>query len=105
MRSIRLSLIVSFLLLLAVTLGAVSWFAYQTAYRTLEEKEESTRALIQAEYERRQKHVRTEFDEKLRLRTFDLARAAQPKVKFGDVALGQLGALNAGLAPQGHLLI
>jgi heavy metal sensor kinase len=103
MRSIRLSLIVSFLLLLAGTLGAVSWFAYQTAYRTLEEKAASTRELIESEYERRQKHVRTEFDEKLKLRTLDLARAAQPKVKIGEVALGQLGALNAGLAPQGYL--
>jgi heavy metal sensor kinase len=106
MRSIRLSLIVSFLVLLAVTLGAVSWFAYQTAYRTLEEKEASTRALIQSEYERRCKHAEGQFNSDLSERTYKLAREARPKTQLSPgLPVYPLGILTAGHALQGHLLI
>jgi signal transduction histidine kinase len=106
MRSIRLSLIVSFLVLMAATLGGVSWFAYQTAYRTLEEKEASTRALIQTEYERRCRAAESQFDKDLQLRVYKLAGEARPKTQYTPgLPIHSLGALTAGLVPQGHLLI
>ena len=48
MKSIRLSLVAYFLLLLSAALGAVSWLVYQTTARTLREKEQSTAKLVEA---------------------------------------------------------
>jgi signal transduction histidine kinase len=105
-RSIRLSLIVSFLVLMAAALGGVSWIAYQTAYGTLEEKEASTRELIQREYERRCKQAEVQFDKDLQVRIYKLAGEARPKTQYTPgLPIHPLGALTAGLAPQGHLLL
>jgi heavy metal sensor kinase len=51
MRSIRLSLLVYFLGLLAVGLGAVSFLVYRSSKQPLAEKNEATRKLIERQYE------------------------------------------------------
>jgi heavy metal sensor kinase len=53
MRSIRLSLIVYFLVLTTVVLGAVSALVYRTTARTLEDRQADARRLIVAQYDRR----------------------------------------------------
>ena len=53
MKSIRLSLLVYFLGLLALALGSVSFFAYQTTQHRLSEHRQQTEQLIQAQYEER----------------------------------------------------
>ena len=46
MRSIRLSLIVYFLVLLAAALGGISWFAYHSTEQALAAKEKSSSVLF-----------------------------------------------------------
>ncbi|MSQ94521.1 MAG: HAMP domain-containing protein [Gemmataceae bacterium] len=53
MRSIRLSLIVYFLLLLTGALGAVSWFSYRTTAESLHERQHDAQKMIQTQYEAR----------------------------------------------------
>src|SRR3954466_7611205 len=50
MRSIRLSLTVYFLALLVAALGTVSLLAYQATEKTLEEKNQAAREVIQARF-------------------------------------------------------
>jgi hypothetical protein len=52
MKSIRLSLVLYFLALLAAALGAVSVFAYRYTEHVLDSKEESRRALLDDRYHR-----------------------------------------------------
>jgi heavy metal sensor kinase len=52
MRSIRLSLLVYFLGLLAIALGAASLLAYRTARETLEDKKETTEKLVWNQFSR-----------------------------------------------------
>src|SRR5262249_58182777 len=56
MRSIRLSLIVYFLVLLGAALGAVSWSAYHSTQKALEAKEDSTTKLLKTRYEAPRHH-------------------------------------------------
>ncbi len=65
MRSIRLSLIVFFLLLLGVALGGVSVLVYRTAAQTLRDKEASTAQLVHSQSESRSEEMRVQFDRKL----------------------------------------
>jgi len=76
-KSIRLSLIVYFLGLLALAQGGVSLFVYQTSEATLRSKERSTRALLQARYENQCQTVHEEFDSRLLRRAQTLAQLAQ----------------------------
>ena len=48
MRSIRLSLVVYFLALLACAVGAAAWLAYQTCDETLQQKKEAARKVKRA---------------------------------------------------------
>jgi heavy metal sensor kinase len=65
MRSIRLSLVVYFLGLLALALGAVSVLVFQTTHRTLLAKRDATRALLEAQYRERCRKEEAKFDEAL----------------------------------------
>src|SRR5690349_1648073 len=51
MKSIRLSLLVYFLGLLTLALGAVSFLVYRSSKQTLAEKNVATRKLIERQYE------------------------------------------------------
>ncbi|HWY88943.1 MAG TPA: HAMP domain-containing sensor histidine kinase [Gemmataceae bacterium] len=114
MRSIRLSLIGYFLVLLSLALGGVSWFAYQTTARALLGKQTSTASLIQAQYETRRDEMRTALDRRI----LEQAKILPRKARFRDplevfypipVVLTRLqphGYLNVGLwmAPYGLLV-
>ena len=65
MQSIRLSLVVYFLILLAVGLGAVSVVAYQYTRRTLKEKEGIRAELSQLRYENDCRRARDDLDDGL----------------------------------------
>src|SRR5262245_57112267 len=65
MTSIRLPLIVYVLLLLALGLGAVSVFAYQTSHDTLRAKEEARRHLLQTQYDDRRQETEAKWDREL----------------------------------------
>src|SRR5947209_10044118 len=77
MKSIRLSLIVYFVLLLAVALGAVSWLSYESTGQALAAKEASSTKLREAQYGEERVKVKERFDKDIlsRARTLE-ARAS-----------------------------
>lgn len=106
MGSIRLSLILYFLVLLLGTLGLVSVLVYQSAERSLQEKKVSMREAMQARYEERCREERAKLDEALLADARNLASLV--KLRFQGInprvqPLLSLGVLSAALAPQGHL--
>lgn len=106
MKSIRLSLIVYFLLLIVLTLGAVLGLLYQTTVQTLEAKETTTRELLDKDYEARCRVVRERFDQQLLHRALSLATLVryQYQVTLRPRKLYPLGILTAALNPHGYVL-
>jgi heavy metal sensor kinase len=104
LHSIRLSLTVYFLLLLAAALGGASWFAYRTAAQTLRDKRKATADLLQAQYDERCRDERFQLDKSLLDQAQTLTRLAQFQFQF-DLNrvrwLNEAGMLTAGLAPGG----
>lgn len=103
MKSIRLSLIVYFLVLIAVALGGVSALAYQTAAKTLQDKQTSTEHLIWAQFTSRCQDARAVLDRRLQRQALYLASHARtvpiPKETFFVVS----GAASMS-SPHSHLL-
>jgi heavy metal sensor kinase len=95
-RSIRLSLIVYFLFLLAATLGAVSWFAYQTTSQTLQAKEAGAKSYLDVEYKENCKKASADFDKKLVNHAYALVRMARGNIRFYESTLPYLAAVGAG---------
>jgi heavy metal sensor kinase len=74
MRSIRLSLILYFLLLLGAALGGVSYFCYESTQEALAAKESSTRKLREKQFEETKLEEAKRFDASVlaRMRTLQL---------------------------------
>ena len=70
MRSIRLSLMAWFVGLLALALGGLSWFVYQTSAQTLRDKKDATEGLLRAQHKER----RDESEKQLNMALLDQAR-------------------------------
>jgi heavy metal sensor kinase len=102
MRSIRLSLIVYFLVLLAVALGGVSWFFYQATARTLRGKEASTRELIKTQYDLQCQDLKTALDHRIQHQAWTMARVARHNSGHYEMFYS-LGMLTAPLQGQGYL--
>jgi signal transduction histidine kinase len=109
MRSIRLSLTLYFLGLLALALGAASLLVYHIARRTLEDKRAATEALLRAQYSQREQAAKDELDKDLLSKAQTLARLTQFQVDRSQLRHPQLhapvGLLSAGLAPNGYALV
>jgi heavy metal sensor kinase len=115
MRSLRLSLVVYFLALLALALGAVSLVAYQTANGTLLDKKKTTAALIETQYQENCRKERARLDDALSTQARTLARLVQFQTPWSRLHMPErtpvLGLFNvAGLvgaptAPGGGLTI
>lgn len=106
MRSIRLSLVVSFLALLAVTQAVVAVLVYRTNQNTLAEKNQTTRELLWALHESRKSEANEVFNRHLLERAARLAKRAQQQSTLnrwnGD--LYPLAALNIVFNPP-HVLL
>ncbi len=103
MRSIRLSLTVYFLVLLALALGGASWFVYNTAGQTLREKRRSTAELVQAQYQERCREERDRLDKTLVAQAQTLGRLAQFQFDHSRLRLvNKLGLVTAPLSPFGY---
>jgi heavy metal sensor kinase len=76
MKSLRLSLILYFLLLLAGALGGVSYFGYRSTQVAIAKQEESSRELTNAQYEETKKRVEDDFDQRVLDMAKDLADKA-----------------------------
>ncbi len=98
MRSIRLSLMVYFLALLAVALLAASLLVYRNAELTLASKQEAMGKLIQAQYQDRCQDAKEHLDQDLLTQARSLARLVQVQVEWSRADLIQLSMLS-GLVP------
>jgi heavy metal sensor kinase len=102
MKSIRLSLMVYFLALLAAALAAVSVLVYQTAHQTLLAKKEATRQLLEAQYKERCEKERAKLDENLLVQARTVARLAQfqfpARIRYREL-YAELGYLAAPAGP------
>jgi heavy metal sensor kinase len=103
MRSIRLTLIVYFLVLLALALGGVSWLAYETSAEALLGKQASTEGLIKAQYEQQWKETEAALDQNILDKATILANKARFRVHLELYFPPAYGMLAAGLQPQGYL--
>ncbi|MCS6852730.1 MAG: HAMP domain-containing histidine kinase [Gemmataceae bacterium] len=108
MKSIRLSLIVYLLLLLALALGAVSSFAYWTTAQTVEARRQTTHDWLLAQYAERDRRERFKLDSELLTQARALAGLAQTQTQWQKArfaSLFSLGLLSAGLAPAGYVQV
>jgi heavy metal sensor kinase len=103
-RSIRLSLLVYFLLLLAGALGAVSWLVYETTSKTLVEKEQSTRGFLETQYKIDCAEAESALDRRLLSQAQTLASMART-ISSHYEGLYPLGLLGNAPLPQGYLLV
>jgi len=74
MKSIRLSLIVYFLVLLTAALGAVSWLSYGMAADSLDQRKRESQTMIEASYTRRKEGAKAELDRLLESQAQVLAK-------------------------------
>jgi signal transduction histidine kinase len=102
MRSIRLSLIVYFLVLLTLALGGVSWFMYQTTAQALRGKQASTNDLIRTQYGEQRDQIQKALDNHLNRQAQALAKNARPSKDYLEPLLA-CGILATPLQPQGYL--
>jgi signal transduction histidine kinase len=106
--SIRLSLTVYFLVLLAAALGGASWVVYETAADTLRDKRKATAELIQSQHEERCREACDQVDKALLSQAQSLTRLTQFQLQF-DLNrvrwLNEIGLLTAGLTPSGAAAI
>ncbi len=106
MKSIRLSLIVYFLCLLAVALGAVSGLVYWNTSTIVQHRKEAMRKVLCTQYERRGQRARDKFDDGLLNQAHTLASMAQFQHQSSRsrlATLAPLGLLSAGPSPYGYL--
>lgn len=100
MRSIRLSLIVYFALLLTAALTAVSWLVYQSTAHSLDEQRRATQKLIEEQYHADSDQMRTNLDQQLLRRALILANRAQtiqfPREMFAAITAVAMPAPAAG---------
>lgn len=106
MRSIRLSLILYFVVLLILSLGSVSWLMYQSAQQSLNSKQLSMRELLLSEHKARCRRERSKLDEALLADARNLASMVKIKVQEVDWRLHKmaaLGVLTSSLTPSGYV--
>src|SRR5579871_5987160 len=102
MKSIRLSLIVYFLILFAAALGAMWWSVYETSAAMVRKSAESKRVLLGAQHTQLVKEAETALDKGLVDRARALARL--PLWSHDHVeSLCVLGVLGSLPQPQGYL--
>jgi heavy metal sensor kinase len=107
MKSIRLSLMVYFLALLAVALTAASLLVYRNAEQTLESKQQAMEQLIRAQYRERSRDEEARLDAALLAQATALASVVQVQFDWsrGELQpLYLLGLLSANLNPSAYAL-
>jgi heavy metal sensor kinase len=108
MKSIRLSLVLYFLALLAAALGAVSVFAYRNTENALAGKEGIRRTMVEEQYDRERKVVQAQFDRSLFYHGDIFRRAANDLYRnhtqtHADQLMVPFGALNVAIDSTGCL--
>jgi heavy metal sensor kinase len=101
MRSIRLSLILCFSLLLVLSLGAISGLVYRTTEHGLQKGQDRIEELLKANYEYRCKQEGDKLDADLLEKAKSLARAVEVEIQFPDVRALRLSVLAGPMAMPG----
>jgi heavy metal sensor kinase len=101
MRSIRLSLVVYFLVLLTVALGAVCWFVYQLAAAALDERYQASQRLVRSQHKTHSEEVLTGFDRRVLRQAHYVAAMARTPVHVE--ATYPAGLVGLAVTPQPHL--
>ena len=91
MKSIRLTLIVYFLVLLTGALGAISWFSYQTTAHSLRVRENASQELIEKQCDALVKAVKDDLDRRLLQKAQALANMRLVTVVFDPLQQSILG--------------
>src|SRR5438552_450389 len=102
MRSIRLSLVVYFLVLLTAAMGTVFALVYRTTSAALEEHRQSARNLITAQHDAHGKEVHDALDARLLQHARTVAKLVRPSA-FHPEGFYPLGMMGSALTPQPHL--
>lgn len=109
MKSIRRSLVLYFLVLLAGALGAVSVLAYHTAQQTLQAKEEIRKKLLETQYRDRCREESAKLDNALLTQAHTLVSLAESQLEWERLrrqrVLPVAALLNVALTPTGYLLV
>jgi heavy metal sensor kinase len=108
MRSIRLSLTVYFLALLALALGVAFLVVYRTAYDTLQARRRTAEEQVHAQYKERCEEDGRRRDDALLHEAQELARLTQFQIDFSRFRARDLhlvGLLGTALAPNAHALV
>jgi heavy metal sensor kinase len=103
MKSIRLSLIVYFLVLLTGALGAVSWFAYRTTEQALVERQGDSHQRIEAQYEASCQALRADLDRRILQQAHMMVNVSQSMVVHAEAQFFLFGMLGAEAMPGGPL--
>src|SRR5262245_12980715 len=101
MRSIRLSLIFYFLILITVALGAVSWLVYQSAAETVHARQAAAHDLIEEQYEKQCREAREVLDNHLVAQAHYMASKARSEAKHWE-RFYHFGAVGAAGMPQAY---
>jgi signal transduction histidine kinase len=104
MKSIRLTLIVYFLLLLAGAWAVASWFVYDSAAQNLKAKQGVQRDLLQKEFDERVHQEKENLDDRLSAKASIVAHYMQTQIQWEQARLAQTVALGFMNEEQGHLL-
>jgi heavy metal sensor kinase len=105
MKSVRLSLLLYFAVLLALALGAVSVLVYRQAGDSLKERQQTIEQMLDAKYKERRRLEAARLDKALLTEARNLAGLVQVQVKVPQVrepVWCGLGLLTAGLSPSGY---
>src|SRR4051794_9821737 len=103
MKSIRLSLVVYFLVLLTVALGAVYWLVDRLAAATLQQHLDGAKQLVQEQFRAHREEVQRGLDNRLAREAQRVAAMVRPPLHVEG--LYPFGALGAPMLSQAHLHI
>jgi heavy metal sensor kinase len=95
MRSIRLSLIFYFLVLLTGAVGAVSWFAYRTTEESLRERQRDSQVAIETQHEWQCKRVHRELDRRILQQAHTLVKVSQTTFVHAEGHLAFMGIIGS----------
>ncbi|MBI3823424.1 MAG: HAMP domain-containing histidine kinase [Planctomycetes bacterium] len=101
MKSIRLSLIVYFLLLATAALAAVSWFAYSTSEQSLLDRQRASEFRIRGECDANCEVVKADLDRRLLLQARALVRISKSAIIHAEPQFGLLNMIGAWTMPTG----
>lgn len=105
MKSIRLSLLVYFLILLTGALAAISWFSYRTTAQSLHRRKLDSCRLIEAQCEMQIESARTALDRRLVRQAHSVVNRSHSMFVHAEPLWNHLGIFGAVTMPGFHLSI